>query len=212
MRSRGTRLDRHYKSMEGRRFGLLVLVDSKRGRNSWGARMGLFRCDCGRDHITSLSGVTSGGIRSCGCRKGKNSKHGLRSSPVYQTWINIKKRCFDSSASGFDRYGACGIVMCTEWANSFEAFYAHVGDRPTGASIDRIDNARGYEPGNVRWASARQQAENRRTTRPVVVHGHAFRSMAAAGRHLGVTTQTVKMRCERGEPGYEFVEEQGARR
>ena len=86
----------------------------------------------------------------------------LTPSPTYTTWLAIKKRCNNPKAAGFDKYGAAGIKVCPEWVQSFEAFLAHAGERPSKAhTLDRIDGKKGYEPGNVRWATMMEQNRNR---------------------------------------------------
>jgi hypothetical protein len=69
-------------------------------------------------------------------------------------------RCHNSTHAAFKNYGARGIAVCERWRNSFENFFADMGPRPTGLSIDRIDNDRGYEPDNCRWATSEEQNGN----------------------------------------------------
>jgi hypothetical protein len=84
-------------------------------------------------------------------------------TPAYKLWTAIKQRCLNPNYPRFCDYGGRGITICDEWRRSFEAFYEHVGDRPAPhLSLDRIDNNRGYEPGNVRWATRSTQMKNRR--------------------------------------------------
>ncbi len=102
---------------------------------------------------------------------GLRSVHGVRRSEAkvenvkaeYRIWNGIKQRCLNPNNAAYGRYGGRGISVCPEWQKDFKAFYAHVGSRPDRYhSIDRIDNDGNYEPGNVRWATAGQQAANRR--------------------------------------------------
>lgn len=86
-------------------------------------------------------------------------------TPEYRAWGNMKTRCVNpNDAKRFARYGGRGIAIDPEWMEDFAAFLAHIGPRPSaGMSVDRIDNERGYEPGNVRWATALEQRLNQRT-------------------------------------------------
>jgi hypothetical protein len=80
----------------------------------------------------------------------------------------MKERCYAPSYRGYHNYGGRGIRICDEWRNSFEAFYAHIGPRPSSEhSLDRIDNDGNYEPGNVRWATRNEQRGNRRKATPM---------------------------------------------
>ena len=87
--------------------------------------------------------------------------HGMSKSPEYSSWVAMKKRCYYHKTNDYDRYGGAGITVCSEWRDSFETFYKDLGPRPKGDSLDRIDGTKGYFPGNVRWATASEQAKNR---------------------------------------------------
>jgi hypothetical protein len=88
----------------------------------------------------------------------------LSQSREHNIWCKIKARCYKTTAHAYDRYGGRGIKMYEPWINDFCAFYDYVGPSPSDShSIDRIDNALGYEPGNIRWATAKEQSRNRRT-------------------------------------------------
>jgi hypothetical protein len=85
--------------------------------------------------------------------------------PIYKIWDGIIQRCLNPNFAGYSNYGGRGIRVCPEWHGSFEAFASHIGPRPTDKhSVDRINNEGHYEPGNVRWATAKEQANNRRNT------------------------------------------------
>lgn len=95
------------------------------------------------------------------------TKHGRTDSAEYRAWTDIKTRCYNRKYKDWPHWGGRGITVCDEWLNDFAAFFAEVGPRPTGGrySIDRRDNSRGYEPGNVRWATDSEQNRNRRDWR-----------------------------------------------
>jgi hypothetical protein len=93
----------------------------------------------------------------------RNTRHGMVGSSEYRAWRAMKQRCHNPDHRAYRNYGARGVRVCAEWLDSFDSFIRHVGMRPPGGySIDRIDNTRGYEPGNVRWADAKTQNRNRR--------------------------------------------------
>ena len=95
-----------------------------------------------------------------------NLRHGLYKTPEYRVWCKIKERCYNSSRKEFPRYGGRGIRLCDEWLNNPAAFVDYVGQRPSPRhSIDRIDNEGNYEPGNVRWATPKEQSRNTRRSK-----------------------------------------------
>lgn len=122
-----------------------------------------------------------------------NYRHGGNRTPEWYTWCGLRQRCLNPNNPAYPRYGGRGIGVAPEWLgkHGFSAFLEHVGKRPTpDHSLDRIDNDRGYEPGNVRWATAAQQAHNTRKTklaphepmqiRWLVSEGYTQRQIAAA--------------------------------
>lgn len=167
---RGKRLD-----LVGQRFGRLVVVarapkvDGIKNRTArW-----ICDCDCGGLSVVRTDGLRGGTSRSCGClsvdtARAVHTKHGNASggsvSPEYQAWLNMRARCSGGQPECWKNYGGRGISVCQKWQESFEAFLDHVGPRPAkGFELDRIDNDRDYEPGNVRWVTKSQNNQNRRT-------------------------------------------------
>ena len=176
--------------MQGQRWGRLTVVKSVRnasGRMTW-----LCICDCGNQTTVYGQGLRRGTTRSCGCyaeewRRITPLKHGActggKRSAEYEAWSRIKKRCHDPNDKDWPRYGGRGILVCDEWRASFAQFFADMGPLPSPShSIDRIDNALGYFPANCRWATPRQQADNRRTNKLNHELAAQVRALLKAGR------------------------------
>lgn len=124
--------------------------------------------------------------------------HGMRRTSEYQIWSGMVQRCTNPSNPSYSRYGGAGIGICDEWRDSFLAFFAHVGPRPSRQhTLDRKDNLKGYEPGNVRWATALQQAQNQRTTVFLTVFGQTH-CMSEWGRILGLNVAKICWRLQQG--------------
>lgn len=127
----------------------------------------LCECACGVIRWVYKAALTSGRSKSCGCLKREVASrlrriHGRSYTPEYTVWQGMINRCHRPLHPAFRNYGARGISVCDEWRNEFARFFAHIGPRPSNKhSVDRIDNDGNYEPGNVRWATATQQAQNK---------------------------------------------------
>lgn len=119
----------------------------------------------------------------------------MAGTPEFKAWVEAKQRCHNPNNGKFKWYGARGIAVCKEWLKNFSAFYDHVGPRPNGTSLDRIDNSKGYEPGNVRWAPKIVQANNTRFNKQITALGRT-QTMAQWACETGLKQQTIWARLE----------------
>ncbi len=180
---------------------------------SYRASYWLCKCKCG-----NLCKVVGGSLtsktrptKSCGCLikeaatgNSYNVKHGMtrrgKVHPLFYKWQDMRGRCYDLKDKHYNDYGGRGIIVCDEWKNDFKAFY----DWSIGngwfkrLTLDRIDNNGNYEPGNCRFVSAREQANNRRSSRLVEYEGKVY-TLAEAVRLYGKSEYTtIRVRLNKG--------------
>ena len=129
------------------------------------------------------------------------TKHRMSKTPEYQAWHHAKRRCNDPSSRDYKDYGAKGIKVSPLWESDFLMFFQELGPRPTPQhSLDRIDGAKGYVPGNVRWATKEQQAQNRPGFVRLIVHNDQAMTVAEWARATGIPAPTLYNRMNREQP------------
>lgn len=178
----------------GRRFGRWIVLSHEGGRR-WNCR-----CKCGTERsvdVGSLRAGTSSGCIRCREIKGRRT-HGQSNTRLYNIWCGIKRRCLNPSDAAFGRYGGRGITICDAWRDCFEPFsaWALANGYADHLTIDRIDNDRGYQPGNCRWATYAEQNRNYGRNRPVEHNGRVGLIGDFAAEH-GLPADIVKNRVHR---------------
>lgn len=188
--------------LAGQRFRRLLVI-SEAGRNQYKAVLWLCRCDCGNESTTTTYLLRSGKATSCGCWKREvpgtwSLKHGQSKTRLYKTWRSMVRRVTEPTYPDYPHYGGRGISVCDQWRVSFEAFARDMG--PTyseGLTLDRIDNDGNYEPGNCRWATAIEQARNKRTNRLLTFNGKTM-PVSAWAEHTGIGRSAIESRLRNG--------------
>jgi hypothetical protein len=179
----------------GNRFGRYTVVRHIQGRK-W-----MCRCDCGVEKAVNSQYLKNGQIVSCGCYKkeGKHLlKHGGCNTPEWHSWQGAKRRCQNEKDAKFADYGGRGIKVCERWQRSFENFLADMGPRPSpDHSLDRIDVNGHYAPGNCRWATRKEQGNNRRNNRRLTANGQT-KTLNEWADDLKIDRSALKVRLDRG--------------
>ena len=184
-------------NLTGRKFGRLLVIGPGVRNRYW-----LCRCICGNQKEIYAYSLSLGYSQSCGCLQkerasGASFKHGFanRTSPTseYRIYVGMKTRCLNPSGDDVKNYGGRGITICDRWLESFQNFYADMGPRPIGKTLDRINTNGNYEPGNCRWATPKEQGRNKRTNRLLTFRGETM-PLSAWEERCGFRRNIIKNR------------------
>ena len=191
--------------LTGQRFGRWIVLDYA------GAKKWKCRCDCGIEKNVHGRRLRAGSSQSCGCLQkaliaDRNQKHGMSRHPAYMSWDGAKRRCREPNRV---HYAQKGVRMHPAWFD-FNVFWAEMGPSwKPGLSIDRIDNAKGYEPGNCRWSSPKVQSNNR-TSCVMVDTPNGRMNITQAAETFGVNRWTIAGRLKRGWSDFDAVTKQAS--
>lgn len=194
------------KDLTGVAFGKLTVVahagTDRRGRSLWHCL-----CECGGEKVVKAENLARGRTQSCGCmaqaqreQAAQSQAHAYSRSQwprEYKAWEGMIRRCTDPAWPQFADYGGRGLTVCSAWLMSFASFARDMGRAPVGGTIDRIDNTRGYMPENCRWASRKEQANNRRNNR-LLTHNGRTMNVSQWAEHLGWKRNTLTNRLRNG--------------
>lgn len=166
-------------------------------------------CECGSIKAVGAFHLKSGHTQSCGCLQREativsNQTHRMSKTPTYGTWCCLRNRCLKPTDPSYPRYGGRGITVCERW-KVFENFLADMGEKPAGMTIERIDNDKGYEPENCRWADRTEQARNRRSNVILMVRGDEMLALDFI-RRFGLDRKRTYWRLKRGDTPDQILE------
>lgn len=191
---------RPHKDYKGQRFGRLVAVQYLGNPPRWECV-----CDCGTRTIVQRSNLTGGTTQSCGCLARELSSkratlHGATRKGArtrgWDAWNSMMRRCYDTANLGYVNYGGRGITVCERWHEA-AIFLADMGEPSKGLSLGRIDNERGYSPGNCRWETPTQQMNNTRVNVRLRFRGKTL-TVTQWATVLGVPRQRLFKRLQYG--------------
>lgn len=191
-----------FKDRTGHRFGRLIAIEF----------MGVFNknskwkcvCDCGLEVVVWGMDLADGTTKSCGCLNGdltalrnrRTAEHNMSRTSTHLAWQAMLYRCTNPNSDCFHNYGGRGISVCDRW-KSFANFFDDMGVCPPQRSIDRINNDGNYEPGNCRWATIKEQSNNRRTNRFMLLDGRRM-TVAQWAEEMGICRETLYQRLSKG--------------
>lgn len=192
------------KDLTGQKFGRLTVIKYM-GVNKWKGSLWLCRCECGNEIIATCSNLTKKNhTTSCGCYKRDKCTeiktiHNQSHTRLYKIWVGIITRCENKNANSYYLYGAKGIQICEEWRKDFETFYnwSMANGYNDTLTIDRIDYSGNYEPSNCRWATNKEQANNKSQNRTYIINGEKYTCHQIAEKY-NVNYGTFMSRLYRG--------------
>ena len=189
----------------GQRFGRLVVVESAPSKKCKGGQTKTVwkcKCDCGNLCYVTTQELRCGDTISCGCYAieqmvNRTTKHHMTGSRLYKIWCDMRARCSNPKEIGYHNYGGRGITICNEWLESFEHFYNWSVNNGycDDLTIDRIDVNGDYCPGNCKWATRKERANNTRRNF-YIEYNKTTHTLAEWGRILNVPPTAIRYRLK----------------
>ena len=183
----------------GKVFGKLKVLDKYDNSNEIGRKRlkWVCRCECGNTVIVLGEHLRYGNTKSCGCLRGKKRNLPKNSNRLYNIWRHMKDRCYNNNAKSYKYYGARGISVCKEWNEDFINFYnwaIYNGYNET-LTLDRINVNENYCPSNCRWATKREQNNNKRNNNFITYNGKTL-TLTQWANIYGINPNTLKSRIK----------------
>lgn len=189
-----------YQDLSGKKFGMLTAL--YRSENQNGRTMWMCKCDCGNTKAVEAYALKNGNTRSCGCIPKlypNATKHGKCYTRLNRIWCGMKSRCNNTNDPHYKYYGAKGVKVCPEWENDFESFYKWSMEHgyTDSLTIERNNICGNYCPDNCRWATPKEQCNNRSTSRRIEYKGKLY-TVAVLSEKFGIPYGTFYARIKRG--------------
>ena len=200
----------NFKDIEGCEFGRLVVMGFA-GSDKCRESLWYCKCSCGNIIRVKAANLRTGHTKSCGCfnvdvARERATTHGHKAngmtSRTYITWRNMISRCYNPNDANYHHYGGRGIAVCDRW-RKFENFLADMGERPLRMTIERIDNNNGYFLDNCRYATQKEQCNNKRSNRYLTFNGKT-QTISQWSDEIGISQNTIERRLN----GYGWTVEQ----
>jgi hypothetical protein len=185
------------------KFGKLTVVSRAANTPTGQARWNCL-CDCGNSHVVTSQVIRSKISQSCGClnlevlskRKRTHGHTAGSTSPTFHSWSGMIARCTNPTNTHYYLYGGRGITVCEKW-KTFSNFLQDMGVKPTGLSLDRIDNSLPYSPENCRWATVKEQARNKRNNK-FITHMGMTKCVSEWAEYLNIKQSSLNWRLQQG--------------
>lgn len=204
---------RSTKNISGLQFGRLTVL-KRAGSDNNGQATWLCRCSCGNEVVVNGHSLLSGATKSCGCyhseliaeRNKSNAIHGETGTRLYKIWVDMRRRCNNPKRDSYRLYGGRGITVCSAWSKDFLPFkeWALSHGYQNDLSIDRIDNDKGYSPDNCRWATVKEQSNNRSTNVFYEIDGET-KTLSQWAEYANLPKYEIYDRWRRGKRGHDLI-------